>query len=249
MGFANLVNQILVPSINLLAVAFRLSAWTLENVILPAMTTMYNIGSTILNNWDGIKAVIGLAGLFMFPILGTLAIILSSTNSWGMALDGVKAAFQAILGVAETLAEVVAYIGRGISMIPEAFFRLVGAGHLVGSSEPSQTSTSPVSSGVAIPTTYENPGRIEVSSGGNTDAFAALTAALQALSDQQRGGRGGGGTAQPSAGNGGGQPVVVNSNLHLDGETVCRSTNRVNEDNSSRSGRITPTERLWSGGL
>jgi hypothetical protein len=244
-GFANLVNQILVPSLNLLAVAFRLSAWTLENVIIPSMSTMHNIGMTILNNWDGIKAVIGLAGLFMFPILGTVALLLSTTNSWGTALDVVKEAFQAILGVAEILAETVAYIGRGLAVIPDAFFRLVGASHLIGSAEPTQTSTSPVSSGAAIPTTYEAPGRIDVSTGPNGDAYAALTAALQRLSEQQ-GGRGGGSGQTPGS-PGGGQPVVVNSNLNVDGEILSRATQRVGDENSSRSGRIPSTERLWSG--
>lgn len=120
-SFANLINNVIVPGMNLLVDIFRGGAWLVENAILPAIFKAGEATKYLLNNWEGVKGILFLTALILYPIPMAILGIIAMTNSWELASQGVLAIFRTIADVVGFIGSVMGVVGSGISGIGRGF--------------------------------------------------------------------------------------------------------------------------------
>lgn len=152
-SFATLLNQVLVPALNILIGGFQLAAWTLESVVMPSLGLFASVTMSVLEHWRGFTALAAGIALYFAPLPALIFLILNATNGWGTALNAVGAVFSVIITAAEFLFDVVLRIGEGIANITSFTGFSSGSQETEGGTS-SGSSWNPFSGGV--PTTVHD---------------------------------------------------------------------------------------------
>lgn len=119
--FANVLNHVIVPGLNLLIDLFRGGAWVVENGIVPGISAAAHATDALMRNWDAVRGVLFAAALILYPIPAAILGIISMTNSWKASMQGVLAVFQTIQEVVGFIGDVTLGLGRGINAIGRGF--------------------------------------------------------------------------------------------------------------------------------
>ena len=230
-SFATLINQVLVPALNLLIAGFQFAAWLIESVVFPAMSTFSDVTMTVLNHWSGFVTLAAGVAMYLAPIPTLIFLILNATNGWGAALGMVGTVFSGVLSIAESLLSIVLQLAEGIGSIPS--FLGFGGGETEGERRGGGLSMwnpyehgvpTTVHDGGSTPTdpieVQSNGGRVDPSTGGGGITPAQLAELLSAAREGSSSGRErhSGGREHP--------PVIHNqTTVTIDGQEVASIAN------------------------
>lgn len=168
-NFAELVNNVLVPALNMLVSLFQFAGWSFEHVILPALSAGADAARFLMQNLDGVKGIAAMIALYFFPIPTLIMSIISATGTWSEVLSGVAAVFRDILDVAGWVGSAITNMMGGIGSIvsgPPSQEDRAPRGYVHQEEGPSRTSTGSM---VYDPYEHGIPTMVNDSGGSSTE--------------------------------------------------------------------------------
>ena len=120
-SFANLINNALIPALNMLIDLFRASAWAVENLIIPGIFRAGEGVKYLLNNSEAVKGTLFLVAAVLYPIPALIFGMVSATDSWGIAARGLVETFQVVRAIVQTIGNIMEAVGLATNSVGRGF--------------------------------------------------------------------------------------------------------------------------------
>lgn len=116
-AFGQVINQVVVPALNLVAWTIRGLSFLFTQILLPSFSTAVDLTHFLLANFDGIRLLaFGLFAAFN-PVLGIFGILVTATGQWETVLTVVAAVFRTVVGMATELVQAIVGVSTELARL------------------------------------------------------------------------------------------------------------------------------------